>query len=147
MSDYESRMRERLIADHARFMSRQEREDALLRPTDDSRASLPSYHGETPLLRGIGMIPQSDTRRKTPRRAPRTRVVGVAAFSTDPEHIARLASGDVNPTMLVTRDGISTVVEVTRRGTASRKNRTVVVPAAPTVDTARFALPADTFQQ
>jgi hypothetical protein len=125
-----------LLADFARW---QEREAASNAPTETSRASIADYHGETPLLRGIGMIPASDTRRKTPRREPRVTTRGVAAFSTDPEHIARLAAGDVNPTVRVIRaDGSDTIVPASHFHAERSHKTTRTVQAAKIADTARF---------
>ena len=138
MSDYSARMAARLIADHERYMTRQEREDALLSNDDTSRAALADWTCERLLLRGIGSV-NAPRRYRNTVPGPRTRVVGGAAPSDNPEHIARLAAGDVNPTARVIRNGVDTIVPASNFH-ADRKRRTTRVTIAPTVtDTARFS--------
>lgn len=141
MSSYNGRMADLLLADQARWQARQDAENA---PTDTSRAAMDSYECETPLLRGIGMVGTSGANRRYPRPAPRTRAHGAATLPPTPEAAERLASGDVEATVLCYN--VNDPENVTVRTVASfrasgdsAKNRAPVVAAPRTVvDTARF---------
>lgn len=117
--DYNERMADIMLADYERWLARQKDESA----TDDSRAAIADWHGETPLLRGIGMvIPPA----KYPNREPRTRSVGVAVPAPDAAAIARLASCDVNPTVRVIHADGSEEILPTTHFRKSRESRALV---------------------
>lgn len=131
---------------YAKRMDRIMAEDAMRRLLRDGIGTTESRSEYDPAMRGIGVV-RAPRRYRNTVPAPRTRVVGVAAFSADSEHIARLAACDVDPTVAITRNGVITIVDVTRRGHTSRKRgATRVVAPAVVIDTARITLPADTFQ-
>ena len=140
--------REIMLADHARYMSRQQREDALLSNSDDSRASMDSYECETPLLRGIGIAGTSRPATKHAKRfkpaTPRTRAHGAAAMPPDAAAAERLAAGDVESTVLCYNAAdpmnftVRTVADIRSKG-KNAKNRAPLAATPRTVDTARFS--------
>jgi hypothetical protein len=146
--NHEDRMRKIMLDDAKRHISRREREDMVLSNDPTSRAALADWTCETPLKRGSGLIPLSDTRRKTPRRAPRTVSHGAAAMPPNAQAAARLAAGDVDATVLCyTRNPDGSTTEPTVRNVSdfrtskTRKTRTTT-PDAPTHRTEAKDLPA-----
>ena len=62
-----SQMADVILADHARWIARVAAENTF----EGSRASIAHADEDRDYLRGIGLIPQNESKRKTPRRAPR----------------------------------------------------------------------------
>jgi hypothetical protein len=124
----EQQQREILLADHARYMSRQQREDALLSNDPTSRAALEDWTCERPLLKGLGSVTPP---RKYPNREPRTRVHGAAAMPRNAEDAENLAAGNIEATVLCYNANdpsnvtVRTVAEIRGRR-ESRKNRATV---------------------
>lgn len=86
-----------MVADHERYRSRQAIEDAILSNDSESRAALPDWSCERPLIKGLGSVTPP---RKYPNRAPRSRTHGAAAMPRTPSEHEQLASGDLEPTVL-----------------------------------------------
>lgn len=141
MSDYDRRMDALLLADQHRRWTRQQREDALLSNDSESRAAIEDWHLETPLLRGTGLIPQNPARTKTPNRQPRSRAHGAAAMPQNADQAARLAAGDVEPTVLCynlnSPDNVEIRTVASFRGSRDSAKNRAPVTVARTVDTAR----------
>jgi hypothetical protein len=118
MSDHASRMRAIELEDGLRFIARLAEED-----------------------RQLGLSPRAETTApRYGRRRERLTPYGVAAFSTDPEHIERLASGNVQTSVMIHRPHSPSEIRNTRRhdGRIMRQNRTARVTVAATVaETAR----------
>lgn len=124
-----------LLSDFARWSERQQAENA---PTDTSRAALADWTCERPLLRGIGMVGTSGTNRRYPKPPKRERAHGAAAMPPDADSAERLASGDIEATVLVTHADGTSVVRTVASFRKTGKRTKVTQAAAATPDTARF---------
>lgn len=124
MSDHASRMSAIELEDALRFIARRKHEDAILGCPDSSPRAVPRAKGG---------------------RRERLTPYGVAAFSRDPEHIERLANGDVQTSaMIYSRSDPMQPHRIvhTRRSDgriAKRTRNERTVTAAVQTDTARFS--------
>ena len=126
-----STMRQIELDDALRYAKRREAEDRALGLIPDAS---PSTHTHAP-KRGV----KRSGHLGSFARRERTATVGVAAFSDDPAHIARLAARDVTPSVLVMRKGWAPEVREISRKRVERGRRVTTLAPATLPETARFA--------